>query len=94
MKVGVCSWSLCPEGPDDLIEKVRATGVNSVQLALDPIRTDWGVGALTQIREAGIEILSGMMAMEGEDYSTLETIPGDRWRTTRRELGSQSRLCR
>ncbi len=74
MKVGVCSWSLCPEGPDDLIEKVRATGVNSVQLALDPIRTDWGVGALTQIREAGIEILSGMMAMEGEDYSTLETI--------------------
>lgn len=74
MKVGVCSWSLCPEGPEDLIEKVRATDVAAVQLALDPIRTDWGVAALTQIRQSGIEILSGMMMMEGEDYSTLETI--------------------
>ncbi len=74
MKVGVCSWSLCPEGPEDLIEKVRATDVGAVQLALDPIRSDWGVAALARIRQSGIEILSGMMMMEGEDYSTLETI--------------------
>lgn len=74
MKVGVCSWSLCPEDPEDLIEKVRATDVSAVQLALDPIRSDWGVAALARIRQSGIEILSGMMMMEGEDYSTLETI--------------------
>ena len=23
MKVGVCSWSLCPSGPEDLVEKVK-----------------------------------------------------------------------
>jgi sugar phosphate isomerase/epimerase len=45
-------------------------------LALDPIRT--GAWNLDQTRrclaDAGISILSGMMAMKGEDYSTLESI--------------------
>ncbi len=47
-----------------------------VQLSLDPIRT--GVWRLDETREAlgeaGIDIVSGMMAMAGEDYSTLESI--------------------
>lgn len=47
-----------------------------MQLALDPIRT--GAWRLDETREAlgeaGIDIASGMMAMAGEDYSTLESI--------------------
>ncbi|MGE4618438.1 MAG: sugar phosphate isomerase/epimerase family protein [Planctomycetota bacterium] len=74
MKVGVCSWSLSPAGTDDLIDKVQSTQLSAIQLALDPIRSDWGAGAFDQIRQAGIEILSGMMMLEGEDYSSLETI--------------------
>jgi sugar phosphate isomerase/epimerase len=47
-----------------------------VQLHLDPIRE----GAWTletthrELRDAGVTILSGMMSMQGEDYSTLESI--------------------
>ena len=75
MTVGVCSWSLRPEGPDDLVAKVLETGVRAVQLALDPLRQSWGVvETLSALDGAGIEVLSGMMMMEGEDYSTFETI--------------------
>jgi len=75
MKVGVCSWLLCPSGPEDLVEKVRATGLDAIQLALDPLRLDWGGShAFEALEAAGIEVLSGMMMMEGEDYSTFETI--------------------
>lgn len=86
MHLGVCSWSLCPEGPQDLIEKVGATELSAVQLALDPVRTSWGEDSIGRIREAGIEVLSAMMMMEAEDYSTLESIrvtggvrPDDSW---------------
>src|SRR5262245_47799743 len=75
-ELGVCSWSLRPTGPEDLAEKVRACGLRAVQLALDPIRTRRWKEAETVValRAAGVSILSGMMGMEGEDYSTLETI--------------------
>jgi len=73
---GLCSWSLQPTSPRDLVDKVRRVGVPGVQLALDPIRT--GAWPLDETREAiagaGIDIVSGMMAMAGEDYSTLESI--------------------
>lgn len=55
---------------------IRSVGVSCVQLALDPIRV--GNWSLIETREAlagaGITIASGMMAMEGEDYSTLDSI--------------------
>jgi sugar phosphate isomerase/epimerase len=47
-----------------------------VQLALSPVVREpdiWQNVAAT-LREGGIDILSGMMAMAGEDYSTLESI--------------------
>lgn len=75
-RLAVCSWSLKPTGPDDLLEKLRATGIQRVQLALDPLReepTVWG-GTETLFRDAGITILSGMFGCVGEDYSTLDTI--------------------
>lgn len=47
-----------------------------MQLALDPIRERlWDERRTAEVlRESGIDIVSGMMCMAGEDYSTLESI--------------------
>ena len=72
----VCSWSLQPRAAHDLADLVRACGLTAVQLALDPVRTD--AMPLEQVRAAfaehGIGIVSGMMAMAGEDYHSLDSI--------------------
>ena len=75
-RVGVCSWSLQASNPTQLVERVRATGCNAVQLHLDPLRTSqWSTEDTTAaLRDANIAILSGMMTTEGEDYTTLESI--------------------
>lgn len=82
-RIGVCSWSLRPASASDLAAKLRSIGVDSVQLALDPIRRQshdsqpagWDeTETLAALTDAGIAITSGMMAMAGEDYSTLDTI--------------------
>ncbi len=75
-RLGVCSWSLQPTSPGDLAQKVGATGLGFVQLALDPIRRgEWGLGDTARALEAaGIAIASGMMEMAGEDYATLDSI--------------------
>lgn len=74
--LGVCSWSLRPSGPGELVEGVRACGLAAVQLALDPLRTGaWDRGETRRrLSDRGVALLSGMMAMKGEDYSTLESI--------------------
>lgn len=74
--IGVCSWSLQPSSPDDLVAKVRAAGLKNVQLALDPLLDgSWPIdSALAALENAGIDVRSGMMRMRGEDYSTLESI--------------------
>lgn len=74
--LGVCSWSLRPADPADLAAKVRACGLDAVQLALDPIRRgEWDEAETGRtLRDAGIAVVSGMMGMKGEDYSTLDTI--------------------
>lgn len=75
-QVGVASWSLEPRGADDLVTRVLDTGARVVQLALDPIRL--GVMGIEEVRrrfrDGGLRIASGMMAMEGEDYSTIASI--------------------
>lgn len=97
-RIGVCSWSLLPPDARTLAERARATGVSAVQLALDPIRL--GVMGVEEVRrsfrDAGLVLTSGMMAMEGEDYSSLRTIretggvtPDSTWaanRTAAKEL--------
>ncbi|MBX3408268.1 MAG: sugar phosphate isomerase/epimerase [Phycisphaeraceae bacterium] len=75
-RLGVCSWSLQPQSPSELAGKVRAVGLRRVQLHLDPLRecrwrVDETVGLLKDIRAS---VVSGMMTMKGEDYSTLESI--------------------
>jgi L-ribulose-5-phosphate 3-epimerase len=75
-RLAVCSWSLQPANPQDLLAKLQETGIQRAQLALDPLREDsavWGSAART-LRQNGIEIVSGMFGCVGEDYSTLETI--------------------
>lgn len=72
----MCSWSLRPDSPADLAARVSECGVGAVQLALDPIREGrWDEDATTRtLRDAGVTIVSGMLATENEDYSSLETI--------------------
>jgi sugar phosphate isomerase/epimerase len=59
-----------------LLAKVRAAGVDCVQLALDP--RGFSKASVTHtasvLADAGIEIRSGMLSMEGEDYATIDSI--------------------
>ncbi len=74
-KLAVCSWSLQPAGPDELIETVKQTGLGGIQLALDPVVTDpaWAnIGE--QLADAGLTIVSGMFGCKGENYATLDAI--------------------
>lgn len=100
--IAVCSWSLQPGSADALAERASAAGVTGVQLALDPIRL--GIMELAEtrarLREAGLQIVSGMMGMEGEDYSTLEAIrrtggvvPDGTWPANRRAAAELARIA-
>ncbi len=74
--LAVCSWSLRPRSPAELVHAVSECRLSAVQLALDPIRDgSWSeVETRDRLQGAGISIISGMMGTVGEDYSTLETI--------------------
>jgi sugar phosphate isomerase/epimerase len=75
-RLAVCSWSLQPASPQDLITKLQATGICRVQLALDPLRETPGVWGETAdlFRQNGLTVVSGMFGCVGEDYSTLDAI--------------------
>ncbi len=76
MRLGICSWSVRPQNPADLAERVQRAGFSAVQLALTPVVEEpaiWGQ-AIQQLQRAGVAVLSGMLATHGEDYSTLESI--------------------
>lgn len=75
-RLAVCSWSLQARNPAELVERLLATGVKRVQLALDPLRDEPAVWGDTPARlaAAGIQLASGMFGTLGEDYTTLETI--------------------
>lgn len=75
-RLAVCSWSLQPANPAELVAKLLATGIRRVQLALDPLRESPGIwgGAENLLRQNKIEIVSGMIGCVREDYSTMETI--------------------
>ena len=75
-RLAVCSWSLQPGSPEELVAKLKQIGVPRVQLALDPLREQpqvWGQVGET-LRAAGFEIVSGMIGFVGEDYTTPQTI--------------------
>ena len=89
-RLAICSWSLQSEDPVELVESMRQCGNCCVQLALVPVLEDpsW-LNAATQLNEAGVEIISGMLATVGEDYSSLASIaatggvrPDETWPAT------------
>ncbi|MHC4991156.1 MAG: sugar phosphate isomerase/epimerase family protein [Planctomycetota bacterium] len=98
-RIAVCSWSMQPRTPDELVRRLLALEIPAVQLALNPVVQEpatWG-DAPERLRDAGIEVVSGMMAMAGEDYSTLESIartgglrPDETWPTN---LGLATRVA-
>jgi len=75
-RLAVCSWSLQPQNPQQLLQWLKQIEIPRVQIALDPIRTNpevWGnIGTLCALN--GIELVSGMVTTVGEDYSTMESI--------------------
>ncbi len=75
-RLAVCSWSLQPPSPLDLIVKLKETAIPRVQLALDPLRENGSVWSQTSVlfQQNGIQIISGMFGCVGEDYSSLDTI--------------------
>ncbi|HWF20293.1 MAG TPA: hypothetical protein VG754_13570, partial [Verrucomicrobiae bacterium] len=75
-KLAVCSWSLRPTDPQNLIQQLQSISINRVQIALDPLRENPSVwGALPELCAThGITFVSGMLVTVGEDYSTLESI--------------------
>jgi sugar phosphate isomerase/epimerase len=75
-RLAVCSWSLQPASPQELVARLRDTGIDRLQLALDPLREApeiWDETA-TLLRTNSISIVSGMFGCVGEDYSTLASI--------------------
>ena len=74
--LAVCSWSLRPTSPEDLVEQVRAAGLRRVQLALRPfVERAWSVERTKAAFESGgLKIVSGMMEPFGEDYTSPATI--------------------
>lgn len=102
-RLGVCSWSLQADSPAELAERVRAAGLECVQLALDPLRNGaWSTEATRDaLRTAGIGLASGMMGTLGEDYSTLDAIratggvrPDAHWAANREAASANARLAR
>ena len=75
-RLAVCSWSLQPETPEQLLDQLQAIGLSRLQIALDPIRENpavWGkIGSACAA--AGVTLVSGMFGTVGEDYSTLDSI--------------------
>jgi L-ribulose-5-phosphate 3-epimerase len=76
LKLAVCSWSLRPTSPQNLIDQLAGIGISRVQIALDPLRENPAVwGSLPELcAKHGISFISGMIGTVGEDYSTLESI--------------------
>lgn len=75
-RIGVCSWSLQPDGPESLVSDLKALGLKKLQLAIDPIREDAAKWAplKAMLDEASVGLASGQFGAIGEDYTTPQTI--------------------
>lgn len=75
-RLAVCSWSLRPADPRDLLAQLQDIGIRRVQIALDPLRKSPAVWSILPAlcAKQGVTFVSGMFETVGEDYSTLESI--------------------
>src|SRR4051794_12729082 len=75
--IGVCSWSLQPQGMEDLVDKVRGLELEHIQLGLlelvmlDDKRKYLELGHL---EKSGLKITATMISFPGEDYSSIAII--------------------
>jgi L-ribulose-5-phosphate 3-epimerase len=101
-KLAVCTWSLRPTDPQNLVDQLKQIGINRVQLNLDPLREKPAVWSPLEKLFAGhgISIVSGMFGTLGEDYSTLESIkrtggvvPDETWDENRRNIQSAADIA-
>ncbi|MDR1818414.1 MAG: sugar phosphate isomerase/epimerase [Puniceicoccales bacterium] len=74
-QLAVCSWSLKPESPQQLVAQLREIPLARVQLALDPLldKPAWAE-ARGMFADAGVSVVSGMIETGAEDYSTPASI--------------------
>lgn len=75
-RLAVCSWSLQPKTPEELLRQVDAIGITRLQIAIDPLverPAVWGRFPEMCARE-GVAFASGMFGCEGEDYTTMDSI--------------------
>lgn len=101
-RLAVCTWSLEPESPSDLIAKLSATGLKRAQLELDPMRKSpelWG-GVAEVLERNGVKVVSGMVRCLDEDYSTLESIrvtggiaPDGTWEQNLKDFGASAEIA-
>ena len=90
MRLAVCSWSLQPTDPEDLVQKVRACGLDRVQLALSPVVRApdvWGL-VLEVLQDADIAVESGIWKQWGRTIPRSNRSPKPE-ASPRRTLGSQ-----
>jgi len=80
-RLGCCSWSLRPEGPEDLAAACQRLGLSALQLSLKVFHRQgllapgWDERrTLDLLAAAGVTVVSAMMATHGEDYATLASI--------------------
>lgn len=90
-------------GPDALVEALQDIGVDALQLHLDPLRVGaWSEAETIRVlAREDIVLRSGMMSMEGEDYSSLDSIrrtggvrPQSTWATNREAALANAKLAR
>ncbi|MEM8758404.1 MAG: TIM barrel protein [Planctomycetota bacterium] len=101
-KLGVCSWSLRPATPEELAASVAGLPIDAVQLDLTPlIGGAWDEDRTFRLlEESGIEITSGMLAFEHEDYGSLDSIrrtggltPDEHWPRCEAELQAAATIA-
>lgn len=101
-RLAVCSWSLQPASPQQLLDHLRDLGIPRVQLALDPLREKpevWGATP-TLCAQQDVAIVSGMFGTVGEDYSTPDSIrrtggvvPDATWEQNWRNIQENARIA-
>ena len=75
--IGVCSWSLRPDGLDDLIQQVKSLELTHVQLSVGEF-VDLPQAAqdraVERIVEGGLTLTATMIGYPGEDYASINAI--------------------
>lgn len=102
-RLAICTWSLQPENPEELIQTVKEIGIPRIQCGLDPLRADpkvWGSFA-DLCDKNDIQLISGMVMTEGEDYSTLDSIkrtggvvPDETWDTNWKNIQIMAQIAK